>query len=173
MRTLKGPLIALTALVLLFPLGRDWWLSHSEKPRSSSCLSNMKQIAAALIAYSADHGDLLPPPARYYETLLPYERAGTGLFVCPEDSDRTLPGYALSRLWVGHGRSTVADAASAIMAYEASGESPAYRQRRRLGGYRFVVRYEDMLSIGYVDGHAKYRDRSDFGPERILGGYDR
>src|SRR5688572_24569754 len=93
--------IAIIAILaaILFPV----FAQAREKARSSSCLSNQKQIALAHSMYSQDYDetyapaqipDLIDPtsgiPTRWEDSVRPYIKSGNvgGILTCPSASSR-------------------------------------------------------------------------------------
>ena len=80
--------IAIIAILaaILFPV----FAKAREKARQSSCLSNVKQLALAVMSYTQDYDEMLPasykynsPGATYWsETILPYIK-NSQIFKCP------------------------------------------------------------------------------------------
>ena len=93
--------IAIIAILasILFPV----FSRAREKAREANCISNLKQIGAALMMYTSDYDDLLPlaneypatssPNAAHHEgppgimdILMPYTK-NTQIYRCPSDKD--------------------------------------------------------------------------------------
>jgi prepilin-type N-terminal cleavage/methylation domain-containing protein len=92
--------IAIIAILaaILFPV----FAQAREKARQTSCLSNLKQLGAAMIMYGQDYDGLFPPvvgrPSRqvtdYYQMswmsiILPYTK-NQGIFICPSSRHTSL-----------------------------------------------------------------------------------
>lgn len=84
--------IAIIAILaaILFPA----FARARENARRASCLSNTKQIGLAVLQYSQDYDEKLPPgysgnsaqPLWWYEILTPYLKS-TQIYYCPSDSN--------------------------------------------------------------------------------------
>jgi prepilin-type N-terminal cleavage/methylation domain-containing protein/prepilin-type processing-associated H-X9-DG protein len=91
--------IAVIALLaaILFPV----FAQALEKGRQTSCLSNVKQIATAIMLYLQDHDEFFPPVVEIYPSdvwlfegtwmkrLEPYTK-NLGIFICPSSQYRDL-----------------------------------------------------------------------------------
>jgi prepilin-type processing-associated H-X9-DG protein len=82
----SGHIIAILAAIL-FPV----FARAREKARQTSCLSNTKQLALAILMYADDHSETLPPShmsqnvpytTGWPQLILPYIN-NTGIFECP------------------------------------------------------------------------------------------
>jgi len=112
------------------------------KARSASCLSNVKQICLALLMYTEDNHNLLPPHEGWTDAIFPYTR-NNQILICPEDPERTLPGYDFSPALAGTDLKSIKQPATTVMVYEAKDGRP-------------VKRHNDGLVVGYADGHVKW-----------------
>jgi len=154
--TVGSMLVVLVALVVFPVLSRDRSKarqvssgSHLKqifgelaKGRSASCLSNVKQICLALLMYTEDNHNLLPPHEGWTDAIFPYTR-NNQILICPEDPERTLPGYDFSPALAGTDLKSIKQPATTVMVYEAKDGRP-------------VKRHNDGLVVGYADGHVKW-----------------
>ncbi len=95
--------IAIIAILaaILFPV----FARAREKARQSSCLSNVKQLALAVLAYAQDYDEMLPAsykptaPVYWTQTITPYIK-NTQIYSCPSV---TLPDNAWSGAQMAYG----------------------------------------------------------------------
>jgi prepilin-type N-terminal cleavage/methylation domain-containing protein/prepilin-type processing-associated H-X9-DG protein len=120
--------IAIIAILaaILFPV----FAQAREKARSSTCLSNQKQVALAFSMYSQDYDETLPPALLqdpntkvdiWWEDLVtPYIKASNiaGILSCPSAVSRA---HAYSMNWTLGGRAAAAIPAPAEMVLTADG----------------------------------------------------
>ncbi len=90
--TLIEVLIVIAIIALLMALLLPVLLSARKKAHETTCISNMRQLVAALLQYRQDHGDF-PPFVQY---VFPYTK-NQEIFLCPYDFARELGGAN----WVG------------------------------------------------------------------------
>ena len=105
--------IAIIAILaaILFPV----FAQAREKARSISCLSNLKQIGLAVIAYTEDYDETFPQAQdstwqdNWNVALIPYVRS-TQVFRCPSDSGPVTPEDSYYVPWAGPQMSYVCNA---------------------------------------------------------------
>jgi prepilin-type N-terminal cleavage/methylation domain-containing protein/prepilin-type processing-associated H-X9-DG protein len=119
--------IAIIAILaaILFPV----FAQAREKARSSSCLSNQKQIALAHSMYAQDYDetyalvqlpDLIEPtsgiPTRWEDSVKPYIKGGNvgGILTCPSASSRAY-GYSMNTYLSGKSAASAGNAAETIL----------------------------------------------------------
>lgn len=116
------------------------------------CLSNVKQIAMAMLMYSQDY-DEMQVGNGWTDSLLPYVKAAA-VFRCPEVArDGGPAGYAMNEEISGKPLSSVQNPASTAAVFDSTLEGSA-----PVGAWTAVPdppRHPDGNSISYVDGHAK------------------
>lgn len=81
--------IAIIAIIaaILFPV----FAQAREKARQITCVSNLKQIGLAIIQYTQDYDEMLPPRANTYpgnwKNLVNAYAKATGVFACPSNQE--------------------------------------------------------------------------------------
>lgn len=150
----SGALLVLTPLALL-PV-----LRAREKARTSSCMSNVKQIALGLLMYSQDYDERFPLGYNWNEAMYPYIKNNV-VFVCPQKPDLRC-GYALCQTVVEKNLSEFNSPAEEKMLFDA-------RQHGGEEQWNFVAdesaadfRHNRGLVVGFVDGHCKWLSQQDF-----------
>jgi prepilin-type N-terminal cleavage/methylation domain-containing protein/prepilin-type processing-associated H-X9-DG protein len=130
--------IAIIAILaaILFPV----FAQAREKARSSSCLSNQKQIALAHSMYAQDYDEtyapatipgLLEPTSgvdvRWEDSVKPYIKGGNvgGILTCPSASARTY-GYSMNAALAGKSAAQAGNAAETILTADAAQTTGAH-----------------------------------------------
>jgi prepilin-type processing-associated H-X9-DG protein len=135
--------------LLMFPI----WLAMmlpafakaQQRAQSIQCVNNMKQLALAVVIYSGDNNDTLPPAATWCDAI--HENVGSDQpFKCPQDTGDERCSYAFNAKLGGMEYDKVAP--ETVMIYEAaggwnvSGGSEAMLESSR-HGTKFVVAFAD------------------------------
>src|SRR5437667_1661209 len=121
--------IAIIAILaaILFPV----FAQAREKARSTSCLSNQKQIALAFSMYSQDYDETYPPAQgptgglldpisgilpRWEDSVKPYIKGGNvgGIVTCPSASSRAY-GYSMNGYLSGKSAAQASNPADTIL----------------------------------------------------------
>lgn len=142
--------------------------------RAYDCLSNTKDLAVAMRAYTADHDHRFPAADAWCGGLTPYIETEQ-LFVCPVTTDGGA-SYAMNR-WIGAVRidglapEQARDRHGTILDPVAGGAADAARVVILFGGPEGwnvaggpeAVRYRhnDGANFGFADGHVKWGRRDD------------
>lgn len=135
------------------------------RARQASCLSNIKQISLALVMYTQDYDDCLPPASRWNAAFVseavkphnPHAAADSRdnarhMLHCPS-VHTNLPCYALNRRISGQAYSSTANRAKTVMIFDAR---PGLN---RNGGQELLpipARHEGGNNIGFADGHVQW-----------------
>jgi hypothetical protein len=117
----------------------------------TACLSNVKQLNVALIMYTADWDDTMPPSAKWMDEVNPYVRTET-LYHCPALKNQSFGyGYALNDLLNKMAVSKIAEPMNCVTIFETS-----QLNRNAIGHTDTLPRppRHGSNSIGYADGHA-------------------
>ena len=170
--------IAIIAILaaILFPV----FAQAREKARQTSCLSNVKQLALAVLAYSTDYDDTLPlgvwgsPDwsrwATVMEETLPYYN-DQHIWFCPDDPQGNInltsfPGC--HRYSYGWNREALGYIVPGYMHVPARTTADIPRPSdttviwdgHRVGfGIWAHHRHHDGANVGFLDGHAKWYSR--------------
>jgi len=174
--------IAIIAILaaILFPV----FARARENARRSSCLSNTKQIGLAILQYTQDYDEKLPP--RYtgdgvtvgytfwMAMVMPYAKSNQ-LFFCPSDSqsnsNSTVTSSNVSYGWNTVGLDNPPDGSGTALAAIANvaetimlGEAPALPTDggnsvyclKNTGTYQPAPRHLEGANFAFVDGHCKW-----------------
>ncbi len=171
--------IAIIAILaaILFPV----FARAREKAKAASCLSNVKELALAVMMYTQDYDDTLPASQypgnpsnsdQWFEKIQPYVN-NLQIQVCPSAPNRN-PGYGWNYDFIGYGSSTqctvynisaIASPAETIMLGDA-GTYVLYSPSRygcvpspgvNTYDYNYAgVRHNEGANIAFCDGHAKW-----------------
>lgn len=126
---------------ILFPV----FARAREAARTSSCQSNIKQLATAMHVYAADYDDALPPGDKWCD-LLQTKVATPEVYVCPNVSEMKC-GYGLNSSIFQLRDVTAPD--GVVMLYESDGGWNAYGPQ----GAMISVPRHGKYNIAFVDGH--------------------
>ncbi len=146
--------------------------ARREIGRTSSCLSNVQQIAAAFQMYAQDYDDRLPQSSSWMDGAGPYiDRSGANkeatVYQCPTVlvAEPGGFGYAFNRKVAGKALSKLPGPALTQLVYDSTNlkrnasdpvASLPAPGRHRTGGMRRVTLLVNIM--GYADGHAKAVD---------------
>lgn len=113
-----------------------------EKVMQTSCLSNLRQIATAMLSYAQDYDEVLPPAdVDWQEVLMPYLK-NDAVFHCPASEGEH--SYFPNPDVLGHSFAEIEAPSELAMVFESDdGESVVYRHN---GGANYA----------FVDGHCKW-----------------
>lgn len=131
--------------ILLPPLG-----STQHAARQAACLTNLKQLGAALKLYAADYDDRLPP-AHSWTDSLGDRIASPRILACPEA--RNPFGYAFHQELDAARVSKIPDPGGTPVLYDSSTDQPNAAEH----GESFVRRHPlgHSGNVLFADGHAK------------------
>lgn len=118
--------------------------------RSTSCLSNTKQIATAFMMYTSEFDDRMPLGNSWQPALDPYMKSRY-IWKCPS-AQTTDPCYAFNSKLVKAKLSDINAPQDTVMVFESV---PGMNQ---FGGKELLPsppRHPEGHSIGFVDGHVK------------------
>ncbi len=172
--------IAIIAILaaILFPV----FARAREKARSTSCLSNMKQLSTGAMMYSQDYDEKVMPSyldnsGWWSNLIMPYVK-NSQIFICPSKS--TNPGYGHNHCNLGY-RACVSmgdvEKPAETVIFNDNGQvtnpsdPPSTWQESGTGAYytrwpnnepywttdpfRPVPRHNGMCNCAFLDGHAK------------------
>jgi prepilin-type processing-associated H-X9-DG protein len=116
--------------------------------RRSACMSNMKQLANALMMYCQDYDGRFPIARRWDTDLMPYIK-DMRLFRCPA---RPSPNaYGFNSKLSGIDSSRLANPPGVTMLFESSMGSPGTADTLT----SFLTPHDGMGGVAYADGHVK------------------
>lgn len=176
--------IAIIAILaaILFPV----FARARAKARQAACSSNMKQVALALISYTADYDgqlpyfgqDGVPDYPTWDEACLPYMK-NTQILICPDnkynkdnndDGEGSAPkrGYALPRYVAGANQDDPPNPSATVLLVEKGAYTPGNLkdaaaehplQAGKSQEYPTIpFRHNDGLNFAFVDGHVKWQN---------------
>ena len=177
--------IAIIAILaaILFPV----FARAREKARQTACLSNVKQLALAVMQYVQDYDEVLPASHypgvtsandQWFEVIQPYLK-NEQILTCPSEKNRAV-GYGWNYDYIGYGSSTsirtyslgdIEKPAETIMmadAYNYVIYSPSRYGRQPSPGtvtydYNAAgLRHNGGANIGFCDGHAKWMQGNEY-----------
>jgi len=176
--------IAIIAILaaILFPV----FARARGKARQAACMSNMKQIALAIISYTSDYDGMIPffgqdgVPSRdtWDEDILPYMK-NTQILVCPDNKYNSQDiegysgpkrGYALPRYVAGNNQDDPPNPVATVLLVEKGAYAPgnlkdAATEHPRQAGYSKTYpgdvpfRHNGGLNFAFVDGHVKWQNQ--------------
>jgi prepilin-type processing-associated H-X9-DG protein len=128
-------------------------LNARARAQASACQSNLKQVSLAMLMYTQDWDETLPPTRGWPERLYPYTR-NHQLLVCPSDRDphRSEPGdRALS-----YTMNAALDRRSLLNVARPAEEIGLFDGSAPVGGSDAAsFRHAGHLVAGWVDGHVR------------------
>ena len=109
--------------------------------KKTVCLSNIKQLAMAVLMYLTDHNDVYGfNSSKLKATFFPYTK-NDKLWLCP-DGSKTAAAYSFNANLLNKSVTVIKDPANTVMLYEGSKGLLDFRH----GGY---------AAVAFADGHAK------------------
>ncbi len=114
------------------------------RPASSgaTCLSNIKQVGAGLVMYSADYDDHLPDASNWHIAAAPYWKNFEQIKKCPLAKEPF--SYAMNQALSGLSLEKVADREQRLLLYESTSPTGS-----------FVKRHHERGSVFFADDTAK------------------
>jgi prepilin-type N-terminal cleavage/methylation domain-containing protein/prepilin-type processing-associated H-X9-DG protein len=165
--------IAIIAILaaILFPV----FAKAREKARQSSCLSNVKQLGIALLAYAQDYDECYHPhrdPASTYswaDILVPYCK-NSQIFRCPSRTPGGTVVGAATNIATYYGwnwnylGSTGGNVSMGSVTKPAEtityADCPSYAVNYYSVNYRPMLIHNGGANCGFADGHAKWMQQS-------------
>ncbi len=171
-------IVALLAAILFPVFGRV-----RENSRKSSCLSNLKQIGAAMLIYCQDYNDKLPHSAQASDpvdggwvqgaggaaytfpanvakgALYPYVK-NTQVYICPSDLNGKTKALSFSMNMICSQKrlagATKTSQTITLMDESATLNDGNFNARACGGSDQPTVIHADGANVGYLDAHAKW-----------------
>lgn len=112
-------------------------------------MSNVKQICNALLIYTQDWDDRLPPADRW-ERAIPTDKSPY-LLLCPSSRRDVAHSYVLNARLAGKPTGDFTHPELLPMIYESSLNVPNPCDR----GASFILAHEGVGVVGYLDGHVR------------------
>ena len=142
--------IAIIAVLaaILFPVVAQ----AREKARQSTCASNQRQIAAAVLMYAQDHEEALPHSATVWVDI----NVDTGVLVCPTKGKSVPNAYGYNSLISGAAIGTVKDPMSVPLTADAM--KKLFYPNVLYSGGDVDKRHTNKAILSYCDGHIATTD---------------
>ena len=126
-------------------------IAESQPAGGTECASHLKQLALAVLMWSQDHHDTLPPLAGWAKELDPYIK-NMKVFRCPAAPDLEC-AYAYNAAVAGKSLAEIARPSETVLFYESTlGKLDA---ADRGESQPHPGRHEGANNLAYVDGHVK------------------
>ncbi|NIM07541.1 MAG: DUF1559 domain-containing protein, partial [Armatimonadetes bacterium] len=87
-----------------------------ERARQTTCLSNMKQLSAAVMMYAANWDERMPAADNWSDAILPYVH-NEGVFKCPKAPDLKC-GYAFNEALSGASTLRISESNWTVLLFE-------------------------------------------------------
>jgi len=123
-----------------------------EAARRATCLSNMRQLALAIIMFAQDYNECLPNASVWMDSLDPYIKSKV-LFHCPSDIGHDY-SYALNSAVASKSLRSFDDPANTVLLFESS--SGRKNASDPLTSLCDPPRHGSGNNFAFVDGHAKF-----------------
>jgi prepilin-type processing-associated H-X9-DG protein len=123
-----------------------------EQALLDDCLSNLRQLALALLMYAQDHDEALPRADKWCDEIMPYVK-NTDVFKCPAQPQAEC-SYAFNAALSEKVLGKIERPAETIILFE-SGEGT----RNACGNValgKLLTRHNGGSAVAYVDGHVKW-----------------
>lgn len=161
MPTKTSPVVWVAGIAIVIVATMPWWRDFVQKRPvyyRIPCVSNIKSLSLAMIMYSADNDDRLPPAANWSDLLGQYVK-NHEVTRCP--SAKVGGYYALHSSAAEVNVKKVKDPQLRAMLFESDSTSP-----NPSGGFEILPAkswHGDQFAVSFLDGHAAFRTR-----DRIL-----
>jgi prepilin-type processing-associated H-X9-DG protein len=128
------------------------WRSARLAPPSSSCLSNLKQLAIGEGIYAMEHDDKLPPATLWMDAIEPNVKWPEA-FRCPAIGGGEGYGYAMNCTLPAQPTMDFQEPSTAVLLFE----SVLTARNACSGVYGFPdpPRHNDKNAVAFLDGHVK------------------
>jgi prepilin-type processing-associated H-X9-DG protein len=132
-----------------------------ERAHEATCMSNMRQLALAMMQYAQDWDEKLPPANRWRDAIKAYVK-NDGVFRCPSDPDKTHPcSYAMNRRLSGQPLSRFKNPESIVLLFESTDTT----ENPNSFGEGLVLRHNGKVCFAFLDGHVELKEPPiDLGP---------
>jgi len=152
--TVGAIVVSVACFIFLMPIG-----SPKEASKRTACLSNVKQMSLAALAYANDHDDKLPLAVNWMDSTPMY--VGRGNYA-PSETERVYHdvtfsgdqyGYAFRLQASSKEISSIKTPSSFALIFDSK-----LMQRNAGSGLETLPspgRHQGRNSVGYLDGHAK------------------
>ncbi len=144
-------IVAASALIIFLattrqPMGR-------EKARQTSCQSNLKQQALAMLMYCEDNDGRFPDLRHWNDALRPYLKSPR-ILICPSADDRTMPSYAANAGLQSRVMKKLKSPANTVMLFDSMPGANNFG-----GPDSPVYRHSEGCNFAFADGHVKWMRR--------------
>jgi prepilin-type processing-associated H-X9-DG protein len=126
-----------------------------EAARKATCLSNLKQLALAMLMFATDHQERLPNAEGWMSSLEPYLREGAmkSLLHCPSDKEHEY-SYALNSGAAGRPLGEFDDPGNTVLLFESN--SGRLNAADPVASLCDPPRHGNGNNFAYVDGHVAF-----------------
>jgi len=147
--TLIELMVVIVIIAILVAILLPVFASARGKARQTVCLSNMRQIAVAMLLFADEHNEKLPNADSWAEAIQPYLKSHEVLR-CPSDSSDAETSYAMNPALSGKSLGLISDSSNTVLLYET--------------GYEDNPRHNGGNCYAFADSHVKWhRDAPPFG----------
>lgn len=147
--TLIELMVVMVIIAILVAILLPVFASARGKARQTVCLSNMRQIAVAMVLFASEHNEKLPDAGSWTEDIQPYLKSHEVLR-CPCDSSDTETSYAMNPALSGKSLGVISDTSNTVLLYET--------------GYEEDARHNGGNCYAFADSHVKwYKEAPPFG----------
>lgn len=151
----SGIILSILSLFMCIPIGAAFLFPVFAKglyrEHGMTCISNLKCISSAMLAYSQDYDECLPPGDRWNEALVP-DFASRQYFVCPSVGGNE-PTYALNKCIAGRDLQEIASPDKVAMLFD------SIPGRDKCGAKELLPpggRHSGGNYFAFADGHVKW-----------------
>lgn len=151
LQKLSVVVISLGLLILLGLYCGHILSSARNMAQRASCLSNVKELSAAISLYTQDWDAQLPPAMHWGDCIMTSIKHNQSLFHCP--ASKSPYGYAFNRVCNGLLLKKINDPGQIVVLFEA--DATTYNKAGAIDALTSEQRQAGRLNFGFADGHAK------------------
>lgn len=144
-------------MAILFPV----YSTARQKAYETVCISNMRQLTLAILAYASNHNERLPDASTWVSDIMPHVK-DQDIFKCRRDGSGEDCSYAMNAALSGRSLSMLNDT-GVVLLYETATPGPC-----PYGGVEDIAdppRHNGGNIYGFADSHVKWHKKPpSFGP---------
>lgn len=141
-------IIAIDALLLCLCVLVFMPMPSNYDPKQKTCVSNLRQVSTALLAYAQDWDGRLPLASNWNTAVVDYTKSKY-LLVCPA-ANNDMPSLALNKSLSGRSVEDLAHPGEMPLAFD------SVPGRNRAGYFLLTPRHEGGANVSFADGHVKW-----------------